>query len=158
MKRAIVQNNIVVKPSNIHGHGVFAKENFRKGEIIEVCYTLLASDKDEKLINFTFSSSKGSTIPLGFGCIYNHSPQPNATYDLDIEKMLMTFTAKRFIHKGEEIFTSYGKQWFDSRKIPLKEVSKLRRFFNVRASFPFRALIGVSGLWCAVQLVSHLGG
>ena len=117
MNRTLVQNNIVVKPSNIHGFGVFAKKNILPGQVIEECYTLLTQVNDDVLLNYFFKANEFSAIPLGFGCIYNHSDKPNTRYDFDSERQVMTYTAQRYIRAGEEIFISYGKTWFETREL-----------------------------------------
>lgn len=156
MSRTLVQNNIVVKPSNIHGFGVFAKKNIVTGQIIEECYTLLTQVEDDALINYFFEANEFSAIPLGFGCIYNHSDKPNASYGFDAERQLMIYKAKRYIRAGEEIFISYGKTWFDGRPFSKKKVSTLRKLLNPATSFPLRVLLGFGGIAGTIQVIKYL--
>jgi uncharacterized protein len=122
MKAKLFKNKISVRPSKIHNYGVFADKNIRKGEIIEECYIVPDEILDGSLNDYTFDVRKGDNkaprAVLGYGMIYNHSRQPNA--DFDAYNDLMVYKATRFICKGEEIFISYGKEWFAQRNFPEK--------------------------------------
>ena len=48
-------------------------------------------------------------IVLGFGSIYNHSDNNNATWETDLDKNCFRFKAVRDIEPGEEICTNYLK-------------------------------------------------
>ncbi len=121
VKPQLFRGNIVVKASPIHGYGVFAAQDFHTDDLIEECYSLLINenkaDAPVDLDNFLFNADTFSSIPLGNGCIYNHMDKPNADYEFDTESALMTITANKYIREGEEIFISYGKNWFDLRKM-----------------------------------------
>ena len=111
----------------MHGRGVFALKNFKKGEIIEKCPIILLNKKDlvfldkTPLYDYYFSWVKGGgVIALGFGSIYNHSYEPNAVYKKDVKNNLLIFKALRNIKKGEEINVNYNgdpknkeKVWFE---------------------------------------------
>ena len=133
MKPQLVCAKILVKKSPIHHYGVFAEQMIEKGEIIEECYTLFSSAGIElELEDFYFNADDLSALPLGCGCIYNHSKQPNANYLIDSERSLMVFTANQQIKKGEEIFITYGDDWFGSRRmepspVPASSSLKLRK-------------------------------
>jgi SET domain-containing protein len=45
---------------------------------------------------------------LGFGSLYNHSNEANATYAPDLKNHMMTFSASRDIFPHEEITIHYG--------------------------------------------------
>ena len=60
----------------------------------------------------------------GFGIIYNHADNPNATYSLNLKNSIATIKATRKITKGEEIFVSYGEEWFSSRGLKPKIIVK----------------------------------
>ena len=108
-------SKLIVKKSPIHGYGVFANQDFQPGDIIEECYSLLADSKNTDFKNYYFQAADKIAIPLGFGCIYNHSNQPNANYGFDVESSLIIFSAHLPIQRGEEILVSYGKSWFEER-------------------------------------------
>ena len=127
MTIALKRHKICVKPSRIQGLGVFEEVDIAPGEIIEECYALILKQCDE-LANYTYNIvQKGleehMAMPLGFGCIFNHSSVPNADYALDGETLYMVFTALKPIKAGEEIFVSYGDHWFAMRGIKIKQTS-----------------------------------
>lgn len=115
MKKQLFQNKLIVKKSSLHGYGVFAGKNFKKGEIIEECYIISTRGGDKKLQDYYFKVNNNYGIFTGFGIIYNHSDDPNADYFINAKRKLVTFKADRAIRKGEEIHISYGEKWFSSR-------------------------------------------
>ncbi len=113
---------IYVKSSPIHGYGVFADEDISVDQLIEQCYMLVFRDPTDSLIDYVFDISKvghekDSGMPLGYGAVYNHSADPNATYLIDEEKLILNFKARRPIKRGEEITVTYGLDWFSSRGV-----------------------------------------
>lgn len=142
MKNYLIQNNIIVKKSLIHGYGVFATSPIQPQEIIEECHTLFMP-KVPALTNYLFNANleSNSGLPLGFGAIYNHSDHPNATYEIDLNTNLTTFTALRFIQAGEEICISYGKGWFSSRNAKVIEIPWWKKSWRYFRGMPFRALL-----------------
>lgn len=122
MKSPLFQNKILVKKSSMHGYGVFALKKMKKGELIEECYILLSKRGGDKgLEDFYFDAKGKYAIFTGFGSIYNHAEEPNATYTINITKRLATIKAGKPIRKGEEIFVSYGDEWFKSRGLKPKK-------------------------------------
>lgn len=126
-----MNNKIVIKETKKKGRGVFATARIKKGEVIEVCPVVVLPYKDRKLIDktkvhdyyFYWGPKNQPAIALGYGSIYNHSYEPNAEYDQNVKKKIITFTALRNIDKGEEICTNYNgdpdvqdKVWFDKSK------------------------------------------
>lgn len=121
MKRKLFQSKLVVKKSPLHGYGVFAEKTIKKGELIEECYIILSRGGDKVLQDFYFDADGKSALFTGFGSIYNHSDDPNADYKINIKNRLATLKAARTIRKGEEIFVSYGEEWFTSRGMKPKQ-------------------------------------
>ena len=115
MKKQLFQNKLIVKKSNLHGYGVFADKMIRKGDIIEECYMIISRGGDRILEDFYFDIHGKYAIFTGFGIIYNHSEDPNADYTYNAKRRLATIKASRTIRKGEEIYISYGDEWFSSR-------------------------------------------
>lgn len=124
MKKKLYQNRICVKKSTIHGFGVFAEKNIRKGEKIEECYFILSICEDEPIVDYIFDVKGKNALIFGYGSLYNHSDEPNADYFFNVKKKIATFKAARSIKKGEEIFISYGDDWFSSREVKKKELHK----------------------------------
>lgn len=133
MKAKLVHNNLIVKKSPMHGYGVFAGKTIKKGEIIEECYIIITKGRDKALEDYYFDAKGKDALLTGYGIIYNHSDNDNADYKLNIKRRLATFTAIRTIKKGEEIFISYGDDWFSDRGmkdksiLPKKVKAKKRR-------------------------------
>ena len=121
MGTLIYSSKIEVKKSPIHGYGVFAKENVKKGEILEECHFMSLPRNNKylnsfvqlsNLANFVFVFPKGRNFrewawPLGNGCIYNSSPHPNADWEIDEERRLFIFKSIKNIEEGDEICTNY---------------------------------------------------
>jgi SET domain-containing protein len=157
MKTQLVQNKLMVKKSLIHGYGVFCEENIYPGDVIEECHVLIDPILEDALGNYTFRCGDSpAIIPLGFGCIYNHSDDNNAYFYLDKEQHLMIYKATKFISKGEEIFISYGPNWFGSRNAKAKRIPLWRKSFRYFAGWPLRAGIVVSGIYFLIFVLKQL--
>jgi len=112
-----------VRKSLIHGKGVFATEDIQQGELLETCpYVILPIKKGELSdlfadYRFTWPNNtdwKYLVLPLGYGCIYNHSFDNNAHFISNEETDMFEFYARRDIRKGEEILTYYGDVCFNN--------------------------------------------
>jgi len=121
--------DIEYKKSKIHNLGVFAKKNFKIGEVIENCPVLVLSHETTKLIddkdidNYSFDwEEHKSAIVLGYGSLYNHDYDPNARYLKDIKKNILTIKSIKPIKKGQEITLNYNGDpkdktpvWFEKK-------------------------------------------
>lgn len=104
---------------NIKGFGVFANDIIKKDEIIEDCYSLLIhnTNLDYEPYYFYF---KGDTklLPLGFGCIYNHSDIPNIAWKVvDENNRIIRFYAITDIKIGDELCHNYGPNYWKNKNI-----------------------------------------
>lgn len=99
------------------GRGVFASQDIQAGEVIEICPVLEFSKsevqllKQTLLINYYFQWGKGLetvAVCLGFGSLYNHSYEPNATYMKHWEEATIHFNAIKDIKRDEEITVNYN--------------------------------------------------
>ena len=118
MKRQFVQHKVHLRRSNLTGHGVFAIAAINAGDIVEECRVLSFKDKPDEISDYCFTWKKEqSALPLGNGIFYNHADEPNAEYLHDEDNGVMVFKAKKDIKKNQEIFVSYGKEWFSTRKL-----------------------------------------
>jgi hypothetical protein len=124
-----------IRHSSISGRGVFAMKTFAPGEVIEVCPTVKSDEWGSPASDYVFSSPDGGRVmALGHGSLYNHQDDPNATYEVVSAKSKsksidtdpedeyeMVVRAVRKIHRGDEIFITYGSEWWTDRGIePLK--------------------------------------
>jgi SET domain-containing protein len=72
-----------------------------------------------------------SALALGFGSLYNHSFDPNAVYEEDIEQRIITFTAREDIAEGEEITINYNGHPEDMRVLWDESISQPNDADNV---------------------------
>ena len=115
-----ISERLIVKESPGRGRGVFALRDFEADELIETTPIIVLPPEDGPLLRLTTSARyqfgwrvPGTTaIVLGYGAIYNHSPDPNAEWQNDPEGDFIHFVALRPIKKGEEIRTDYGRRMF----------------------------------------------
>lgn len=116
-------NKITIKDSKGLGRGVFATEDIKKGEVIEVAPILVLQFEDfvdtrwNLLFEYYFWMDDEVVLALGYGSMYNHSVSANAGYEIDIKKKAITFKASKEIKKGEEILFNYKGS--SSSKAPL---------------------------------------
>ena len=114
---------IEVRDSPLHGLGVFACDDIRKGEVIERCSYLVIDDDDLQEINrlndYLFTSPDVKTdylVMLGCGMLYNHGTPANAEWQIaDDDNRFVEFTALMDIRAGDEILHDYGSEYWDSR-------------------------------------------
>lgn len=94
-----------------------AKVGIKKGELIERCPVIevpksdVSNLKESILINYYFyygANNERLAVALGFGSIYNHSYEPNATYEKKPKEKVIDFVALKNIRKDEEITVSYN--------------------------------------------------
>jgi len=136
-------NNVEVNLSPIHGYGVFATKDIAPKDIIEICpiFTTKFSGVKalQEFMTRVFSwNDEDCAVALGYGAIYNHADQPNATVDKDYKNLLMKFVANQPIAAGSEILHNYGKNWFalreqeSSKKIQkLQELQELQKLQDI---------------------------
>lgn len=110
--------------------GVFATVDIKKGQLIHEAPVVPYPNRDhvfiEKTIlaDYAFEYGKNHTaILLGYGSLFNHSYEPNATYDINFENHTFEFYAYRDIKAGEEVLINYNGDvddkellWFDKEK------------------------------------------
>jgi|APGre2960657373_1045057.scaffolds.fasta_scaffold24995_3 SET domain-containing protein len=109
-------NKIEVKDSPIHGRGVFATSDIQAGEVLEECHFFTISHtqttaNDAGLHQVVFCWPMGNkechAVVLGYGTIYNHAEDNNATWETDSALRLYRFYATKEIKSGQEILTNY---------------------------------------------------
>lgn len=119
-----IDERLFVKPSNIKdaGYGVFTKSNIEKGEIIERCHGLTIKPDDRRgiITSYDFTLNSGDTfLCFGYGSLYNHSNTPNVQHEMDSTQATMQYRTTRPISAGEELYVSYGENWFKNRGIDI---------------------------------------
>jgi uncharacterized protein len=124
MSAAVKGCKVEVKPSRGRGRGVFAIQPISCNELIESCpiiplelqhrAALEATPLHEYLYGWS-DDCRVVALPLGYGSLYNHSDEPNASYHRNRSRNAIDFIAAKFIAAGEEITISYLNS-FDSPK------------------------------------------
>ena len=131
--KLIQPKKLEVRDSSIHGYGVFATDDIKKDEIIEDCYIIKIPLKkgflphlfmDYKLKWKTKRGDIEQVLPLGYGCIYNHSDNYNATWRQILDKKIIQFYAVKDIKKGEEVLHWYGNKKYWETKLKIKNITK----------------------------------
>lgn len=118
MQKIFTSDKIYISSSKIKGggRGVFANRNIKKGELIEKCPIIDVPQSDtsnlKESILVTYFLYHGKNIKhlavlLGYGSIYNHSPDPNATFKIKEKDLAVEFTAIKSIKKNDEITFNY---------------------------------------------------
>ena len=125
MEHVVPSNKVFVARSKIKGagRGVFAKKDIKKGEYIEGCPVLVLPRKDyltvkkTALRDYYFMWGKTTAgICFGYGSMYNHSYNANATYRKLIKAWIVEFVAVKDIKRGEEITINYNYGKPDDKK------------------------------------------
>lgn len=117
------QKKIIVKDSDIHGHGVFALAPIAADETIELCTYLVIDDDDlqdaNRLNDYLFNSpgAEGDyLLMMGHGMLYNHSDESNASWEIHDDNRFVRFYATKDIAAGEEIVHDYGSEYWETRQ------------------------------------------
>ena len=127
-----VPTKIEIKTSPGKGLGCFAVEDIYEGEIIEECHVLdippESIDHNNNLfLDYRFDYPAGGdathqVIPFGYGCIYNHSDDPNIFWRQHPRYKAFQFVAKRDIFKGEELCSFYGNENYWDRRSHINKI------------------------------------
>jgi SET domain-containing protein len=112
-----IHKHLLVKDTLTYGLGVFAIGNIKAGEVIETCHhiplTQPFNEIDKHLQTYLFSwpkdNPKFTTVVLGYGSIYNHSKEPNITWETDEKTNLFVFKTIRDVQAGDELCSFYGE-------------------------------------------------
>lgn len=95
--------------------GVFAIEAIAKGTCFHQAPVLSYPNEQHQYIektnlaDYAFEFGIGrSAILLGYGMLFNHSYEPNATYEINFDNDTFDFFAYQDIAAGEEIFINYN--------------------------------------------------
>ena len=102
------------------GDGLFAKTFLAEGKRLEVIGVLVPAGSVSDVCTryadcYKFRVGDLLLIPLGFGGMVNHSRNPNLKKVIDGQRVYLRTT--RPIHPGEELFFTYGEEFFKVAKI-----------------------------------------
>jgi len=108
---------IEIKESLLHGQGVFACKQFKKGAIIETAPVIILEQNDKDCLQTTalfhyYFVVNDKKVPvvlgLGYSSLYNHSGKANAIYSISLKNASLTIKASKTIDSGEEITLNYN--------------------------------------------------
>jgi SET domain-containing protein len=106
------------------GYGVYALDDINDNTLIEECPVIevpVDEVKGSVLMDYLFKTSQDLyVLALGNGSIYNHRNQPNARWEYIPEQKIIKIVSSRPIKSGEEIFISYGREYFRTRGVNMK--------------------------------------
>jgi len=118
---------LVLRDTETKGRGIFAQQDFAKGDLIETSAVIVIPKQQVKLItktvllNYYFGwHGESGAIGLGFASLFIHSYHPNAVYIKNFAKSVIDIIAYQDIREGQEITINYNGQvddvspvWFD---------------------------------------------
>src|SRR5438270_3892935 len=93
---------LAVRPVPGKGRGVFAERDFAEDEIVERCPVVVIPGKHNRLYSATVLADYGFrwpqrpevvALPLGYGSLYNHSPDPNLRFHQNLDERAIDFIA-----------------------------------------------------------------
>ena len=105
---------VEVKHSPVHGKGVFAKRNIKKGEIIVESHMALIHVNENlpevlATLQFPWTDEYDAICLSDVGSFFNHHSKPSAEIiHRDFTNLIQTFSAKTYIPKGAEITIYYN--------------------------------------------------
>jgi SET domain-containing protein len=105
---------VEVNHSPLHGKGVFAKRNIKKGEVIVESHMALIHVNENlpevlATLQFPWTDEYDAICLSDVGSFFNHDGQPSAEIiGRDFTNLVQTFGAKTDILKGEEITIYYN--------------------------------------------------
>jgi hypothetical protein len=96
------------------GRGVFARRDFKKGELVESAPVIVIPDEEVDLIEKTALADyyykwgdSHFALVLGYGSLYNFSATPNLLFKPDLKKNVMLYRAGKTIRKDQELTINY---------------------------------------------------
>ena len=106
----MIKDKVEVRNSKIHGHGVFATEDFNIGDTVVVNQVITFNNvnlSDDLIIYCYKWEGNKVCIFIGEGVWINSSTTPNVKVVLDFERNMARFITIKPIKIGEELFYNY---------------------------------------------------
>lgn len=134
------KKGLYLKDTADKGRGVFCASDIARGEVLEVTPSLILNRAETRhvdetvLVNYTFTTGKitkrhrdfgrlgsvrhASSVVMGIASFCNHGEKPNAevVWEEKDGTLYYILRAIRAIPKNTEICTTYGEEWFGTRK------------------------------------------
>jgi SET domain-containing protein len=112
---------VEMRPSPIHGRGMFATRPISAGTIVERA-PLIPIHRDSDLTmestlrKYDIAYKNGQhAVMLGYASIYNHSDDNNVIWDFEPDEDIIYIKAIKDIRPGEEVCVSYGPNYWPNR-------------------------------------------
>jgi hypothetical protein len=110
--------------------GVFAKCDIKKGTLFHEAPVVPYPNEQHEFVEQTILADyvyeygiNHTAVVLGYGMLFNHSYEPNATYDINFDNHTFDYYAYKDIKAGEEIVINYNGDvddkeplWFNKDK------------------------------------------
>ena len=124
-KREIITGPFMIKESELiknNERGLFASRDYKEGDLIENCPTLMVSIDDinypNKINDYVFESNVDDhvLIPFGYCGLINHSDSmQNCSWVISSDNSTIRMYAVKDIKYGEELYTNYGNEYWNDR-------------------------------------------
>ena len=102
--------------------GLFASRDYKEGDLIENCPTLMVSidyiNYPNKINDYVFESNVDDhvLIPFGYCGLINHSDSmQNCSWVISSDNSTIRMYAVKDIKYGEELYTNYGNEYWNDR-------------------------------------------
>ena len=108
---------LYIAPSDLGGRGVFTADEIKQGSPVEIAPVIVIPADQVQIIHGTVlhdyyfrwgKDMEECAVALGFGSLYNHSYNPNLTFEMDFGNRTLDFYARRDIAAGEELTFNYN--------------------------------------------------
>lgn len=142
---------VAVRPSSIHGWGVFTTAALPAGTVIEECPFVAIPHTTQEHIDsalepYVFSYPPdhpvATAVPMGYAMLYNHGYLPNMRWRPEQQRMLMVFYTVTTVDAGEELLHNYGEGYWEHRARILADKQRVAQTQLAREQERFDAARG----------------
>lgn len=126
-KYALGPRRLYLRPSPVHGLGVFAARDIKAGTVLEVSPVIVVPASQVPALESTTLypyyfrwPDDAAALALGYGSLYNHSYQASAGFEPDVHRRVIVFYAVKPIALHQEVTINYNgcpadqsRVWFD---------------------------------------------
>ena len=122
--------DLYIKSVEGKGRGVYCNDDVLAGDVIEFCPVIVLPAEQQRHLDqtelydyyFLWGEDQSSmALALGFGSLYNHDYEPNASYETFFEERMIIIRALIDIPAHTEICISYNQDPENKRKVWFEE-------------------------------------
>lgn len=148
-KTFFTPNKVIYSTSNVHGLGIFAAQDIKKGELVERCPMIPLAFRaryhtDPQIYKYMYAQPMCDCsecknhgfifhMLLGYGMLYNHSDDPNSEWIFDWKQLFANLIATKDISQKEEVFIDYEKKYFVGKQFNDKALTEIDTNSNTNA-------------------------